>query len=91
MSLEEDSSKTNEIEDKSMKVPAKPNFPQKRKRRPRPKDYPKRPLSAYNIFFKETREEIIANAKDQTHPIFKIWQGKLLQDGKISGKRKRSA
>lgn len=64
MSLEDDSSKTNEIEDKSMKVPAKPNFPQKRKRRPRPKDYPKRPLSAYNIFFKETREEIIANAKD---------------------------
>lgn len=34
------------------------------KRRNKPKDFPKRPLSSYNVFFKETREEILAKNKE---------------------------
>ena len=39
----------------------KPAFMKKRKYRP--KDFPKRPMSAYNIFFKEMREEILEERK----------------------------
>ncbi len=45
-------------EEKIVAVKGKPAM--RKKRRNKPKDYPKRPLSAYNVFFKETREEIIA-------------------------------
>jgi len=52
----------------------------KRKRRKqKPKDYPKRPLSAYNIFFKETRERILkqngkTNFQDMVRKIAALWK-----------------
>lgn len=58
----------------------KPSVVKKRKRRKnKPKDYPKRPLSSYNIFFKETREKILTehgktNFKEMVRKIAALWK-----------------
>jgi hypothetical protein len=38
-----------------------PPLPAKRGRKKRPKDFPKRPLSGYNLYFKEQRAMILAD------------------------------
>lgn len=58
----------------------RPSLGKKRKKGKRkPKDYPKRPLSTYNIFFKETRGKILkehgkTNFQEMVHKIAALWK-----------------
>lgn len=58
---------------------------QQRQKQKRPKDYPRRPLSAYNIFFREARAKLLADRQAQgTEAAEKIGFEKL---AKTIGKR----
>lgn len=65
MTIKDDSS-TSDDEEKLIPVKGKPTL--RKKRRNKPKDYPKRPLSAYNVFFKETREQILKDKLKTDNP-----------------------
>eukprot|EP00934_Nitzschia_sp_Nitz4_P002161 Nitzschia sp. Nitz4//scaffold99_size76975//62655//63638//NITZ4_005583-RA/size76975-processed-gene-0.55-mRNA-1//1//CDS//3329560871//2161//frame0 len=61
------------------------------KRRNKPKDFPKRPLSAYNVFFKETREDILAKSKENDEPKvdFQTMAKEIAARWKTLGKQER--
>lgn len=68
-------------ETKSKAVPAK------RGRKPREKDMPKRPLSAYNLFFKDERQRILADLERGHLPEdYRANAALALKDG-VDGKR----
>jgi hypothetical protein len=46
-------------------VKARPTVSKKKKRKQKPHDFPKRPLSAYNIFFREARASIVASEREK--------------------------
>lgn len=62
-----------------------PCFPAGKKRKARDKDRPKKPLSAYNIFFKEERARMIEEMRGETSSVAESTEGEV--SSSISGQQ----
>ena len=76
---------------KSASEPKSKAVPAKRGRKPREKDMPKRPLSAYNLFFKDERQRILADLERGHLPEDYRTNATLAVKDRVDGKRAGAA